>query len=339
MGLVNMNDVLIQADRERYAVGAFNVINLEFLEAILDAAIAKKSPVVLSVAEVHFKYVTLDNIAPLISELAQRAPVPVVIHLDHGESFETVMRAIRCGFTSVMFDGSTLPFEENIAKTREVVKAAHACGVSVEAELGQVMGSEGGTGGYTGAVDVSAFTRPEDAAEFVARTKVDNLAVAIGSAHGRYSQPPKLDFDRLTAIKRATGIPLSLHGGTGIAPQDFKTAIQLGITKVNIYTAMAQRATEIVRERLEADPETVNLPGVLKYAKGGVTEVVMEHMDIFGSSGICDAHNALCAVCNSCDNCKIPAEKTGAPTLQGMDQEEMIRLITQIVTGVLREIG
>jgi fructose-bisphosphate aldolase class II len=182
----------------------------------------------------HFKYVSLDAICAAIKAEAALHDIPVVLNLDHGTSFDAVMKAIRLGFTSVMFDGSGLSYEENIRQTAEVVKMCHALGISVEAELGAVGGDEGGS--LYGSCDSSKFTDPSKATDFVTRTGIDALAVAIGNAHGKYRGEPKLDFPRLQAIQEQTGLPLVLHGGSGISDADFRKAISLGIHKINFYT-------------------------------------------------------------------------------------------------------
>jgi fructose-bisphosphate aldolase class II len=297
MALVNLKDILHGAQSRRYAIGAFNVVSLESLQAILEAATQMRSPVILNVAEVHFKYVDLETIAPVIRRAAERAPVPVALHLDHGVSFEAVMRALRSGFTSVMFDGSTLPYEENVEQTRLVVKMAHAIGVTVEAELGHIGGAEGSS---EATEDRGLLTEPKQAEDFVRRTGVDALAVAIGSAHGLYKSKPKLDFERLVEIREATGIPLVLHGGSGIPDEDFKRAIELGICKINVYTEMAQIASHRIRGILDKDPSFISFPDLLLAAREAMRDLVAEKIRVFGTSDVCSTPNSFCPTCQGC---------------------------------------
>jgi len=327
MALVNLKDILADARLNKYAVGAFNVVNLEFLEAILEAAVNKASPVILNIAEVHFKYVNIENITPTIINVVQRVKVPVALNLDHGESLEAIMRAIRCGFTSIMFDGSKLPFEENVEKTAEVVKMCHAIGISVEGELGHVGSAEASEEG-SGDSDVSVYTDVNQAEEFARRTRVDALAVAIGTAHGLYRGKPKLDFERLTQINERVGIPLVLHGGTGLSEEDFRKSISLGIAKINYFTGMSVNACESVRKVLEGDSKFNNYPQLLKDGKEAIRKTVEEQMDIFMSSHICEKMNTLCPVCSGCIIKRETEQKK-------IDKDELAKIITQITLDVL----
>ena len=194
------------------------------------------------------------------------------------------MQAIRLGFTSVMFDGSTLSYEENLRQTREVVKIAHAVGVSVEAELGAVGGDEGGA--LFGEADSAKFTDPNLAAEFVRETGIDTLAVAIGNAHGKYKGEPKLDFERLAAIRQQAGVPLVLHGGSGISDADFRRAIELGIHKINFYTGMSQAALGAIDQCMSSrNTRYDEFAEMLMAVETAISEIVMQQMQIFGSSG------------------------------------------------------
>jgi len=283
MPLVPMHDILNHAYENRYAVGAFNVVNLEFLEAILETAESKRSPVILNIAQVHFPYVNLENMCPMIHAMASRSPVPVALNLDHGLTLDAIIRALRNGFTSVMFDGSKLTFEENVAKTAEIVNLCRPVRVSVEAELGAVGGDEGG--GLESQADSAFFTNPDVVAEFVQTTGVQALAVAIGNTHGKYKGEPNLDFDRLEAINQAAGIPLVLHGGSGIYKTDFQKAISLGISKINIYTDMSQAALQATEQFLKREQKYHAYPEMMLAIKKTVAAVVAEQMDTFGSSG------------------------------------------------------
>ncbi len=328
MPLVNFKDVLNDAYRQKYAVGSFNVINMEFLEAIIEAAERKRSPVILSIAEVHFKYVTLENITPAIKYVAHRASVPVVLHLDHGESFEAIMRALRAGFTSIMFDGSRLPFEQNLATTSDVVKMCHAVGVTVEAELGHIGGAEA-QASASKQVSEELFTKVNEAEEFVRRTGVDALAVAVGTAHGLYQGKPQLDFERLDKLNRTLKMPLVLHGGTGLSIEDFRKAISLGVAKINFYTGMVVAACEAVRQRLDKGLQCVDFPGLLSEAKDAVTRVVEEQMEIFMSANVCAKQNALCPICNGCG-----IVKAATP----LAHDDLVRKITQATLDALRKL-
>jgi fructose-bisphosphate aldolase, class II len=287
MPLVSMQPMLQSALANHYAVGAFNVVNLEFLEAIVETAEKNRSPVILAIAEVHFPYVNLENICPMIHDMAQRATVPMALHLDHGLSLATVQRALRNGFTSVMFDGSKLPFEENQRQTRAVVDLCNSRGVSVEAELGAVGGGEGGE--LESQADPSLFTDPDLAKEFVKKTGIDALAVAIGNSHGKYKGEPRLDFARLQRINELCGVPLVLHGGSGISAEDFRHAIRLGIAKINFYTGMSQAALHAVGAFMaQSSGRYHDYPILMQSIKQAVAETVTEQMGIFGSIGRAD---------------------------------------------------
>ena len=284
MALVTLKTMLDKASQNGYAVGAFNVINLEFLEAITLAARRSASPVILNIAEVHLPYVTLENIVPAIKEIARRERFEIVLNLDHGLTLKTIERAISNGFTSIMFDGSQLDFDENIRQTREIVGMCHAWNISVEAELGAVGGAEGGE--LVGAADPAKYTDIAQAKAFVEQTGIDALAVAIGNSHGRYKGKPDLDFERLRAIRDVTGIPLVLHGGSGISAADFRQAISLGIAKINFFTGMSEAAMQATANYLSTAGERYNdYPMMLSQVKERVAGVVAEQMEIFGSRG------------------------------------------------------
>lgn len=331
MGLVSVNEVLRHADANGYAVGAFNVVNLEFLNGILEAAERKRSPIILQIAEVHFSYVDIEEITPAIQTMAGRTSVPVVLGLDHGQSIETIVRTIRCGFSAVMFDGSKLPFEENVEQTALAVKIAHAVGVSVEAELGQVGGAEGAEG--LAVAHEEFFTDPDQAVEFVERTGVDALAIAIGNAHGLYKGIPKLDFKRLETIKRNVGVPLVLHGGSGIPDNDFRRATQLGISKINFFTEMSREATMKVRRMLEENPKLIGLQDLMMGAKEAIRETVEDRIEVFGSAGVCGTQNVLCPTCQSC---ALGTGKDGTRRNGKIDREQLVSVISEVVARALK---
>lgn len=284
MALISLAQGLAHAREQQYALGAFNVLDSHFLRALFAAAKQERSPFIINIAEVHFKYVSLESLVEAVKYEAAHHDIPVVLNLDHGLHFESVVRALRLGFTSVMFDGSTLEYEENIRQTREVVKMCHAVGVSVEAELGAVGGDEGGA--LYGHADEAWFTDPAKARDFVDRTGIDTLAVAIGNAHGKYKGEPKLDFARLEAIRQQTGLPLVLHGGSGISDADFRRAIGFGIHKINFYTGMSQAALDAIEARMaNRQPIYDEFAQLLLSVEQAITDTVAGQMRIFGSAG------------------------------------------------------
>jgi fructose-bisphosphate aldolase, class II len=284
MTLVTLKTALDKAYKNGYAVGAFNVINMEFLEAITNAARRSASPVILNIAEVHLPFVTLENIVPAIKEIARRERFDIVLNLDHGLTFKTIERAVSLGFTSVMFDGSHLDFAENIRQTREVVDLCRPWNISVEAELGAVGGAEGGE--LMGKADPAKYTDISQAKQFVHETGIDALAVAIGNSHGKYKGEPDLDFERLKAIRDVAGIPLVLHGGSGISAADFRKAISLGIAKINFFTGMAEAAMHATSDYLSTAGQRYNdYPIMMNQVREQVSRVVAEQMEIFGSRG------------------------------------------------------
>lgn len=275
MALVTMKKLLEDAKAAHRGVGAFSVGNMEMVKGAIQAAEELDTPLILQIAEVRLKHSPLELMGPMMVEAAKEAKVDVAVHLDHGLTLETVKKALDLGFTSVMFDSSTYPFEENIDRTLEVVKLAKEYGATVEAELGLVGGSEDGSEDHG-----IRCTNPEDAKIFVEKTGIDALAVAIGNAHGNYPVAPKLAFDVLEEIYDKTGIPLVLHGGSGITDADFRKAIELGIVKVNIATASFNRLTKYAEEYLKTEGShnyfDLNLAMVQ-----GTYENVRHHMEVF----------------------------------------------------------
>jgi len=302
--LTTNRDLLLQARKNAYAVGAFNINNLESLLAVAEAATDEKSSAIIAVTPSAIKYAGLSYLAKIARTAADLASVPMSLHLDHGENFETASKCVGAGFTSVMIDGSFLKFEENIALTRQVVNFAHPKGVSVEAELGRLAGVEESTVEEKEAV----LTDPNVAKEFVERTGVDALAVAIGTSHGAYKfkAEPKLDFERLKLIRKNVDVPLVLHGASsvpqwiiekaskygaelagakGIPENHIKQAISLGIAKINIDTDLRLAFTAAVREVLADSPKEFDPRKILGPAKEAMKEVVKGKMRLFGSSG------------------------------------------------------
>ncbi len=240
--LVGLKELLIKARNEKIAIAAFNVPNLEMVRAAIQAAEELNLPVILQHAEGHGSLIPLEEIGPIMIQYAKQSKVPVVVHLDHGKSFDAIVYAMKLGFTSVMIDASDLPFSENVAKTKEIVKIAHSLGVSVEAELGQVFTSSLGGGEGRDPDDdkigeeTDIYTDPKQAKEFVEATNVDCLAIAFGTVHGIYLKEPRLDLDRVKEVYEEVGIPLVMHGGSGVSSTDYQIAINNGIAKINYYT-------------------------------------------------------------------------------------------------------
>jgi fructose-bisphosphate aldolase class II len=283
MGLVSITELLQRAEEGGYAVGAFNCNNMEIVQAIMAAAEAERAPVILQASQGAIKYAGLSYIVAMAREAAEQATVPVALHLDHGTDFNQVMLCIRHGFSSVMIDGSRLPLPENIALTKKVVEVAHAVGVSVEGELGRIIGTED-------EVQVSErealFTDPEEARQFVQETGVDALAVAIGTAHGRYKGKPQLDFPRLARIKEAVGgVPLVLHGSSGVPDEDIRKAVELGVRKINIDTNIREAFVATMRRVLESNPDEIDPRKILGPAREAATEVIREKIRLFGCAG------------------------------------------------------
>ena len=276
MPLVNMKPLLENARKGGYAVGSFSVANMEMVLGVLKAVEETKSPAIIQIAEVRLNHSPLEIIGPLMVAAAKNSSVPVAVHFDHGKTKEKIKQALDIGFTSVMFDGSHLPFEENASATAEIKKLAASYGADCEGEIGCVGGSEDGS------EDIAInCTSPAQALEFYEKTGVDALAVAIGNAHGNYKQAPKLRFDILEETANLVKVPLVLHGGTGILPDDFRKCIKLGINKINIATATFDSVEQSVRTAYENgningyyDLQTAEVEGAYQNA--------LRHIEIFG---------------------------------------------------------
>ena len=282
--LVSMKEMLEKAREGKYAVGLFNAVNVEMARAIIETAEELNAPVIVGTAEVLLPAMNLERVAEYLVPMAKKAKVPVCVHYDHGLTFEKCMEALQLGFSSVMYDCSTDTYEDNVAKVAEMVKICHAMGASVEGELGHVGDNEGSAEGSDHLLDPSAFfTDVTLAKDFVERTGVDALAVAVGNAHGDYKFPPKLDFDRISDIAARTGVPLVLHGGSGLSDSDFRTAIQRGICKVNIFTDIDKAGKAGVEEGIAAGAKT--LMGLIPYSIAAMKKVVANKMELFGSIG------------------------------------------------------
>lgn len=276
MALVTTKQLLLDAQKGGYAVGAFNVENMEMVQAVVAAAEELRSPVIMQTTPSTVKYANLNYFYGNVKVAAQESSVPVVIHLDHGNSFELAMQAYRTGYTSIMIDGSHEGFEDNIALTNAVVKACHPGEVPIEAELGKVGGKEDDLDGGEG----DPYTNPQEAAEFVERTGIDSLAVAIGTAHGVYKGVPKLDFSRLSEIRKAVSIPLVLHGTSGVPDEDVAECIKRGICKVNYATDLRIAFTKGINQVLKENPDTIDPKKYNAKGREEVRKYVMHKMKI-----------------------------------------------------------
>ena len=278
--LVNMNAVLPAAREGHYAVGLFNAVTMEQAEGVFLAAEALRAPLIIGTAERFLKHVRLEMLAGMLLERAKATDLPVVVHFDHGCTFEGCMKALKLGFSSVMFDCSAMPYEDNVANMAEMVKIAHAFGATVEGELGCVAGNEDGS---TENEPRAMMTDPDVAADFVTRTGVDALAVSVGNAHGAYKLPPKLDFELIETIRSRVSVPLVLHGGSGLSDSDFARGIDCGIAKVNIFTDINTAQAEACKKAL-ADGKKSAME-LLPYEIAAVKAAAEEKMRLFGSCG------------------------------------------------------
>lgn len=278
--LVNMNDILLPAKENGYGIGFFNAVNVEMARAIIETAEELRAPVMVGTAEVLLPVTELERVAEYLIPMARKANVPLCVHYDHGLSFEKCMEALKLGFTSIMYDCSTASYRENAEKVAEMVKICHAVGVTVEGELGHV-GDNAGAGKLENPSDY--FTDPDTAADFVSRTGVDALAVAVGNAHGDYAFPPKLDFERIQVISEKTGLPLVLHGGSGLSDHDFQEAVKLGVSKVNIFTDIDKAGKRGVEAGIAAGEKSMT--GLIPYEIAEMKKVVKEKILLFGSAG------------------------------------------------------
>lgn len=280
MALVTSEEMLKKAQKEGYAVGAFNAENMEMVKAIVQAAEELKAPVMIQTTPSTIKYGSVDDYAAMAAAEAKKASVPVCLHLDHGSSFEIAMQAMHAGYTSVMFDGSKYEFDENIAETKRVADAAAALNIPCEAELGKVGGKEDDL-----EAEADTNTDPQEAKEFVERTGVTSLAVAIGTAHGFYAGIPVLDKERLSEIREVVEIPLVLHGASGLSDDDVRDCVKRGICKVNFATELRSAYSKAVKEVFEEDPDTFDPKVYGKKAIQAVKELVMSRMKVCGCDG------------------------------------------------------
>ncbi len=273
--LVTLNEVLKNARSEKYAVGLFNTTDTDMLEGVISAAEAMHSPVIIGTAEVLLPNGELSLIAPSLLAAAKRASVPVVLHYDHGLTFDRCMEALKLGFSSIMFDGSVGDYSENVANTAEIVRIAHSFGATVEGEIGHV-----GQASNEDNAQGELYTKVSEAVDYAAATGVDALAVSIGTAHGAYRSAPKLDFQRLSELRSALDIPLVLHGGSGLSDSDFRNSIEKGISKVNIFTDLCIAGSKAMAAGLEAGEDYLTIRNrKVDY----IREAVMKKIALFGS--------------------------------------------------------
>lgn len=283
--LATLNEVMKIAEERRIAIGSFNTPNLESLQAVIGAAEELELPVIIQFAQCHEDWVPLSMFGPVMVEAARKAAVPVCVHLDHGETLEYLRQALELGFTGIMYDGSTLPYEENLANTVKAVEMAAKTGASVEAELGSMGRRESGTGDDTGADDeTKIYTDPDQAAVFVRETGIDALACSFGTTHGIYLREPKLDFDVVRKVReKAYNIPVVMHGGSGVSREDFAKSIEAGVRKINYFTYMDKSGGNAALEYLAElkDGEPVFFSSIAAAAKTAMKENVMTAMRMF----------------------------------------------------------
>jgi ketose-bisphosphate aldolase len=276
MTLISLKAILKPARKEKYAVGSFNILDIQMIRGVIEAAEEEHSPVILAFGDIHSKIINFDIIFPLMVKMAKKAKVPVSVILDHGMSFKSIMSALKYGATGVMFDGSSLPYDQNVNKTREIVKIAHSLGVSVEAEIGHV------------AVDKNKgkeiYTEPRDALNFIKDTKVDALAISIGTAHGICIEKPQLDFDRLAKINEICDIPLVLHGGSGVSDEDFRKCIENGISKINFFSRISNAIAESLKAKLNSMGNEPYYQDIVPLVRDSCKAKVKEKIRIFGSN-------------------------------------------------------
>jgi fructose-bisphosphate aldolase class II len=286
MAFVTTKEMLKEAQKGRYAIGAFNANNMEIIQAIVETAEEEKAPVILQASQGAIKYAGLDSIVAMVKVMAEKVSVPVALHLDHGTDYYQNIKCLRAGFTSLMYDGSKLPFDENVEMTKKVVEMAHVCDIPVEAELGLIgkMGDSDEPGVALEKVKESMAV-PEEAAKFVELTGIDFLAAAVGTIHGCRTPFAKLDIPRIEKIRELTGVPLVLHGASGANDEEVRKGIAAGICKINIDTRIRLYFVKKMREVLEKNPEEIDPRKILGPAKEVAKEIIRDRMRVFGCSG------------------------------------------------------
>jgi len=286
MSFVTTKEMLKKAQKGRYAVGAFNANNMEIVQAIVEAAEEENAPVILQASQGAIKYAGLDSIVVMVKVMAEKVNIPVALHLDHGTDYYQNIKCLRAGFTSLMYDGSKLSFDENVKMTKKVVEMAHACDIPVEAELGQIgkMGDSDEPGVALEKVKESMAV-PEEAVKFVELTEIDFLAAAVGTIHGCRTPFAKLDIPRIEKIRELTGVPLVLHGASGANDEEIRKGIAAGICKINIDTRIRMQFTEKIREIIKTNPQEIDPRKILGPAKEAAKEIIRNRIRAFGSNG------------------------------------------------------
>jgi fructose-bisphosphate aldolase, class II len=280
--LVNSNDILHDAMLHRYAVGGFDATNTFLVDCIVGAAEKSRFPVILMIPGFSLTNSTCGYLVDYAVNRCRSTSADIILHLDHGISFRQCVYALQKGFTSVMIDGSALPFEENTALTKKVTECAHALNISVEAEIGHVAGDEGAQDGSTAVT--ALFTQPQEAARFLQATGIDSVAIAFGNVHGRYKGQPALDFDRLKKIRDAVSVPLVMHGGSGISAADFKKVIRTGICKINIFSEISMQSTGIFYELIQKKNCSAHIAEIQSEAQGSVENLIISYIKLFNYS-------------------------------------------------------
>ena len=275
MALYLMKEILSDAEKRGYGVGYFNGVNSDMIHSYIRAAEDTHSPIIIGTAEGLLSYAGIDWISPILLNAARNSKVPVAVHLDHSYSFDIIMKSLAAGFGSVMFDGSLLCYEENVRISAEIGRIAHPMGVGLECELGKVGGLEEGQGKK----GENIYTDPSQASEFIEKTKVDFLAVSIGTTHGTYAETPRLDLELLTEIRNRVKTPLVLHGGSGLSDNDFMNCIKRGISKINIYTDIVTAALHVVRKECE----NLQYTDINQKVKDAMYNATINKLKLFGS--------------------------------------------------------
>lgn len=282
--LVNLNEIMEYANKHEVAIGAFNTPTLQMIKAVIQSSESLNLPVIIQHAPGHNSLATMEEIGPIMIEYARNARIPVCVHLDHGDTFNDCVKAMKLGFTSVMYDASSKPFEVNVRETQEIVKIARTINVSVEAELGQMLNSTIGAGeGRSSDSSGYQYTDPNLAREFVERTDVDCLAVAVGTVHGIYIEKPHLNLKRVQEIHDEIKRPIVLHGGSGLSTEDYRIAIKNGVRKINFYTYMNKAAGEAIEKHLKSKPEYVFFDELSQIATQAMIDTVSSVMKTFAN--------------------------------------------------------
>lgn len=281
MTIISLKNILKPAQNDGYAVGSFNVLDLHSTRAVIQAAEEMNSPVILAFGEGHERFIPMELIVPIMKILAGEASVPVAVILDHG-CYEANIKAMQLGASGVMYDGSSLPYEQNVKYTRKIVEIAHILGISVEAELGHVSMEEGNPDNVEQEKGETIYTEPEQVTDFISRTDVDALAISIGTVHGVCLEEPKIDYHRLKEIRSITDVPLVLHGGSGVSDEDFKLCIQNGIVKINYFSNVSHLVASTIKKNLQEKTTNVYYQDIVKWTEEAFKNRVKDRMKLFG---------------------------------------------------------